>query len=156
MSVKKVTIEKKDLQTRTPKNEYLVRYRIISEDKNRTSHWSPIYTIKAPDKINVDSSITVTPKDILITWGTDNDVALYDIFINFKVSGTWTGYFYKGSSSTHSYSFLVPSKSTEIGYLATDIEISIQIAGIERTKNPLLTISTTEFAVQAGIDGGSA
>jgi hypothetical protein len=45
MSVKKVTIEKKDLPPLTPNGEYLIRYRIISEDKNRTSHWSPIYTL---------------------------------------------------------------------------------------------------------------
>lgn len=25
---------------------YLVRYRIISEDRNRTSHWSPVYLVK--------------------------------------------------------------------------------------------------------------
>lgn len=29
----------------TPSGQYLVRYRIVSEDRNRRSHWSPIYYI---------------------------------------------------------------------------------------------------------------
>jgi hypothetical protein len=60
MSVKKVTITKKELPPLTPNGEYLLRYRIISEDKNRTSHWSPIYTldlrrvIKGPNETDPD------------------------------------------------------------------------------------------------------
>jgi hypothetical protein len=60
MSVKKVTVTKKELPPLTPNGEYLLRYRIISEDKNRTSHWSPIYTldlrrvIKGPDETDPD------------------------------------------------------------------------------------------------------
>lgn len=27
---------------------YLVRYRIVTEDNNRYSHWSPVYFIPAP------------------------------------------------------------------------------------------------------------
>lgn len=60
MSVKKVTVEKKDLPPLSPNGEYLIRYRVISEDKNRTSHWSPIYTldsrrvIKGPDETDPD------------------------------------------------------------------------------------------------------
>lgn len=60
MSVKKVTITKKELPPLTPNGEYLLRYRIISEDKNRTSHWSPIYTldlrrvVKGPDETDPD------------------------------------------------------------------------------------------------------
>ena len=261
MSVKKVTILKKELSALTPNGEYLLRYRIISEDKNRTSHWSPIYTldlrrvVKGPDETDPDltfaasdvstttnlinkqhnflqgqavvfsadggtapntqfgllteggtyyvkpassesfslwvseasalgqtglvgyidflssgtgsaftltsntknliravtSSVTVTPTTIIVDWGTVNDALSYDIFISLKTSGTWGSYVYHGSSPTHSYSFLKP---TEAGI--TDMRIAIQLAGIEKTKNDILTISTSEFAVQAGIDGGSA
>lgn len=46
--IKKVTILKKDLPNYIGDNEslsYTVRYRIISEDRNRTSHWSPFYKL---------------------------------------------------------------------------------------------------------------
>jgi hypothetical protein len=164
MSVKKVTIEKKDLPPLSPNGEYLIRYRIISEDKNRTSHWSPIYTLDAKavplrdgtlDTKNlirdVTSSVTVTPTTIIIDWETTNDASLYDIFISLGTSGTWGSYFYHGSSSTHSYSFLKPT-----GAGITDMRIAIQLAGIEKTKNDTLEISTEEFAIEASLDGGSA
>jgi hypothetical protein len=164
MSVKKVTITKKELPPLTPNGEYLLRYRIISEDKNRTSHWSPIYTLDAKAVPlrdgttntknlirDVTSSVTVTPTTIIIDWETTNDASLYDIFISLKTSGTWGAYTYHGSSPTHSYSFLKPT-----GAGITDMRIAIQLAGIEKTKNDILEISTEEFAVQASLDGGSA
>ncbi len=164
MSVKKVTITKKELPPLTPNGEYLLRYRIISEDKNRTSHWSPIYTLDAKAVPlrdgttntknlirDVTSSVTVTPTTIIIDWETTNDASLYDIFISLKTSGTWGAYTYHGSSPTHSYSFLKPT-----GAGITDMRIAIQLAGIEKTKNDILEISTKEFEIQASLDGGSA
>jgi hypothetical protein len=163
MSVKKVTITKKELPPLTPNGEYLIRYRIISEDKNRTSHWSPIYTLDATRVWNeeteefeslirdVTSSVVVTPTTIIIDWETTNNASSYDIFISLGTSGTWGSYFYHGSSSTHSYSFLKPT-----GAGITDMRIAIQLAGIEKTKNDTLEISTEEFAIEASLDGGSA
>lgn len=29
----------------TVPNSFVLRFRIVSEDKNRTSHWSPIYVV---------------------------------------------------------------------------------------------------------------
>jgi hypothetical protein len=169
MSVKKVVIEKKDLPPLTPDGEYLIRYRIISEDKNRTSHWSPIYTLDTT-KVwneeteefeslikNVSSSLLVTPTTITLSWGAQNNAALYDIFVKFKIGGSWqTNFKYKDSSSSHAYSFLIPSDPEENGYGATDIEASIQIAGIEKTKEPKLTISTVQGPLRAVIGGGGA
>jgi hypothetical protein len=166
MSVKKVTIEKKDLPPLSPNGEYLIRYRIISEDKNRTSHWSPIYTL---DLTNVESgtefinlirtvtaNIEVTPSDIIVTWGDENKAPLYDIFISYRIGGTWGDYFFHGSSPIHTYGFLQPLALTAIGYGATDIRIAIQLAGIEKTESPTLTISTAEKSLQPVISGGSA
>jgi hypothetical protein len=157
MSVKKVTITKKELPPLTPNGEYLIRYRIISEDKNRTSHWSPIYTLDATSLIKtVTANIEVTPSDIIVTWGDVNKAALYDIFVSYKISGTWGNYFLHGSSPIHTYGFLQPLASTAIGYGATDIRIAIQLAGIEKIESPTLTISTAEKSLQPVISGGSA
>ena len=41
-NIKKITV----LQSSLPStSNYTVRYRFVSEDKNRTSHWSPTYEI---------------------------------------------------------------------------------------------------------------
>jgi hypothetical protein len=157
MSAKKVTIEKKDLPPLSPNGEYLIRYRIISEDKNRTSHWSPIYTLDAKDLIeDVTSNIEVTPSDIIVTWGDANKASLYDIFVSYKISSTWSSYFFHGSSPIHTYGFLQPSDEDDIGYGATDIRITVQLAGIEKNTSPTLTISTAEKSLQPIVSGGSA
>jgi hypothetical protein len=266
MSAKKVIIEKGDLPPLSPNGEYLLRYRIISEDKNRTSHWSPIYTLDlksvqkgigdtAPDLTfaaanisttsnlitkqntfivgqmvmfsagggtapntnfgplspavpyyvrpassesfslhiseasalgetglvggidflsagtgsaftltsntknlikSVTSSIEVTPSDILSTWGDANQAPLYDIFVSYKISGTWRDYFWQGSSPIHTYGFLQPKSPNDIGFGATDVRIAIQIAGIEKVRSSIITISIAEKSLQPRIAGGSA
>jgi hypothetical protein len=47
-ATKKVTIPVKDLPPMLPSGKHLVRYRIVSEDKNRVSAWSPIYSLAIP------------------------------------------------------------------------------------------------------------
>jgi hypothetical protein len=164
MSVKKVTIEKKDLVPLSPDGKYLLRYRIISEDKNRTSHWSPIYSLdlanvkKGDDIINliipVVSSIEVTDTNILVSWGDANERSSYDIFASFGTlsSGTinYEPYSYKGSSPIHSHSF----KKKDGAY--THVKIAIQLAGIEKITSPALTIAESEKLLQPTISGGSA
>lgn len=158
MSVKKVNIEKKDFPPLSPNGEYLLRYRIISEDKNRNSHWSPVYKLDATPFIqDVDSNIEVTPAGILITWGDQNKAPLHDIFISFKIGGTWQSYFYHGSSALSYYTLEQPIRPAAIGYGATDVKAVIQLAGIEKTRNDILTISlAAEKPLQPIISGGSA
>ncbi len=40
--IKKATVQSFALPSPLD-GQYLVRYRVVSEDKNRRSHWSPIY-----------------------------------------------------------------------------------------------------------------
>ena len=158
MSVKKVNIEKKDFPPLSPNGEYLLRYRIISEDKNRNSHWSPVYKLDATPFIqDVDSNIEVTPAGILITWGQQNNAPLHDVFISFKIGGTWQSYFYHGSSALSYYTLEQPIRPAAIGYGATDVKAVIQLAGIEKARNDILTISlAAEKPLQPIISGGSA
>jgi hypothetical protein len=104
----------------------------------------------------VTANIEVTPSDIIVTWGDANKAPLYDIFVSYKIGGTWGDYFFKGSSPIHTYGFLQPLDSTAIGYGATEIRIAIQLAGIEKIESPTLTISTVEKSLQPVISGGSA
>ena len=43
--IKNVRIFRSKLPTVPLNGDYLIRYRIVSEDKNKTSHWSQIYSI---------------------------------------------------------------------------------------------------------------
>jgi hypothetical protein len=51
--VKKVIIKKQDLPAFSGKlQSYLVRYRVVSEDRNRASHWSPRYKVNVIPEID--------------------------------------------------------------------------------------------------------
>jgi hypothetical protein len=81
---------------------YSVRYRIVSEDRNRSSHWSPIYTVR-PEYELVTPGFLVVEKNashILVIW---NPVTLkksntvvkkateYDVWVRWHKSdeGDW-------------------------------------------------------------------
>jgi hypothetical protein len=60
--VKKVIIKKQDLPAFSGElQSYLVRYRVVSEDRNRTSHWSPRYKVNVEPEINRDLLPTPEP-----------------------------------------------------------------------------------------------
>jgi hypothetical protein len=63
-NIKKVVIKKTDLPNPigdTTTLEYNIRYRIISEDQNRFSHWSPISTLSVN---NTNTETGFNPNDI--------------------------------------------------------------------------------------------
>jgi hypothetical protein len=146
LSVKKVIIEKKDFPPLSPNGEYLLRYRIISEDKNRTSHWSPIYKLDATPFIqNVSGDLQISNDSLAISlvWGESQLNAGYDIFVSSGVYNEetstvdWADYIYQGSSLTQTYSFL---RSTSV----TDIRVKIQLSGIQKELNNALNICSLE------------
>jgi hypothetical protein len=67
--IKKVKINQEDLPTINSITEkYDVRYRIVSEDKNRTSHWSPIINID-PQYTYVSGNISIVSSAITtVVW----------------------------------------------------------------------------------------
>jgi hypothetical protein len=146
MSVKKVTIEKKDLPPLSTKGEYLIRYRIISEDKNRTSHWSPIQSLSALpfiERVSGDLQISNSSLAVTAIWGESPLTSSYDIFVSFgtynlgTLSVVWEDYVYKSSLTSPSYSFLRPTS-------VTDIRLKIQLSGIEKILSPALEICSLE------------
>lgn len=64
--------------------DYVVRYRIISEDKNRYSYWSQKYRVSVPNAITVPFSITKDQSGSTITavWTPENAIkSEFDIYI---------------------------------------------------------------------------
>lgn len=112
-NIKKVMVPYDQLPASYSNNaavSYNVRYRVISEDKNRVSHWSRIYTINAATNNDGDPLInpytysyvkeTVTTSSgttigIRLGWQLQSGATVpvvppsYDIFVS-RDSGSWT------------------------------------------------------------------
>jgi hypothetical protein len=154
--IKKVIIENSDLPAIGATGKYLLRYRIVSEDRNRASHWSPIYNIALGNRVTqVSSFIDVSQNNITVTWEDGNDRPVYDIFIKFGTYNEaaemvdWDNYFYHGTSPVHTYSLLKEDGYTHVGAI-------IQLEGIKKVVNPILKISESERSLRSIFDGGSA
>jgi hypothetical protein len=100
--IKKIKIEQDNLPTISSLTEkYDVRYRIISEDKNRTSHWSPIvaidpeYTYESGNISIVSSGITTVAWDsvtVKIGAQTIRQAKDYDVWVKWSKAagnGDW-------------------------------------------------------------------
>jgi hypothetical protein len=85
--IKKVIINKASLPPLNGDIEsYVVRYRIISEDRNRVSHWSPQFYVSAnapevEDLSNIE--VTKSQDSIIVTWNLDDDAEIpqTDVFV---------------------------------------------------------------------------
>lgn len=152
MSVKKVEIQNKDLPPLSSNGEYVLRYRIVSEDKNRNSAWSPIYRVDAKLSIrDVSGQLGMTEESLAVAliWEAGNRTSSYDVFVSFGIENestgviTWENYFYHGSTTLHSYNFLRPPGKT-------NVRVKIQLAGMEKQLNSILTICTLEGSESTG------
>ena len=69
MAVKKAIIQKESLPPIDSESAgYVVRYRIISEDKNRTSNWSPVFVTSAVPTTSVEGALSITSSIITAVW----------------------------------------------------------------------------------------
>jgi hypothetical protein len=117
MAVKKAIISKESLPpVNSETAAYVVRYRIISEDKNRTSHWSPTFVTNAVPIETVNGALSITSSIITAVWGDEVNRPAYDIFVKFD-SGSFA---YHGTSPTHTYLFLNTG--------TTSVHVKVQIS----------------------------
>lgn len=137
-------------------NTYLFRYRVISEDKNRVSHWSQFLRVAGPaiDPLGYNGAINVTTKDININWYDTPRRGSYDIFVKYGVgtpllSTVWGSYQYAGTSSTQSFTILNNVTGKDF------IGVLVQVSG-NKTLNNNLEIFEGTSTLRAEIDGGNA
>lgn len=141
--LRKATVLKKDLPAviKFTENEYgyLTRYRIVSEDRNRFSSWSPTKRVVAFDLNNlpgqVSGDITMMGSTIFITWGNSADTNRYDVFVNWDQEG----YTHKVVAETNAHS-LVVEENPETGERPSSIDVAIQVESINQERSELLTI----------------
>ena len=75
---------------------HYVRYRVVSEDRNRYSHWSPVYATKLPPfPLLGQVYVSNTPATVNAVWGDELNRPRYDVFIRWgnrvkKLSSTGT------------------------------------------------------------------
>jgi hypothetical protein len=138
--VKKVVVEN------VPKifgSGYTIRYRVVSEDRNRTSHWSPMHTfqkdIPTEEPTSVDGEIVfVSNRQVSATWEEINANLVYEIFINWndevdeELNLVWT---YMRTVSSPTYTTLAPTG-------AESVSIWVQQPTSNQVQEPLALIFT--------------
>jgi len=129
MVIKKAIIPKSSLPAINSNTAgYSVRYRIVSEDKNRTSHWSPIFDTNAVAIESVNGALSITETIITAVWGDELGRPSYDIFVKFD-SGAFV---YHGTSTVHSYSFLNTGN--------TSVHVKVQVSSSVKEVKAALVI----------------
>jgi hypothetical protein len=108
--------------------KYNTRYRVISEDKNRTSHWSPIYNSDGTSIVGTSGALALSDEIITAVWGDENLHPEYDVFVSFDGDP----FFWHGTSSVHSYSFLNEGTTT--------VRVKIQLASSKKEIKAALNI----------------
>jgi hypothetical protein len=83
MTNKILRIPKNQLPPVESDNVYSLRFRVISEDKNRISHWSPIFIVDSVAPVAVSGALSVTETIITAVWGDEEGRPAYDVFVNF-------------------------------------------------------------------------
>jgi hypothetical protein len=132
--IKKVIIKKEDLPAFDGANQaYTVRYRVVSEDKNRTSHWSPYYSVAKDSPEQVACSVQVIENSVTMVWKQPTSVIRqYDIYFKLN-NGSWQ---YIASSASTQFSTLIDEGTTSI-------QVAIQLPTYPRQYFPLAAIFTS-------------
>lgn len=139
--VKKVIIKKADLPAYSGENQsYIVRYRVVSEDRNRNSHWSPQYRLPIPAQAQVEYSISADPatKMINLVWQTpESSNNKFDIYIKWDTDA----YVYVGSATTPMYACLIKNG-------ASTVKVAVQVPTFPKERFASATIfETTETSL---------
>jgi len=117
--IKKVKVLQADLPTIKSSDEsYDVRYRIVSEDKNRQSHWSPIFSIQ-PDYTYVSGNISINSSGLTtvawdpVTIKIDTTVVRqakdYDVWVKWSKTNANGDWIYAERTSGTSISLVHPT-----------------------------------------------
>lgn len=126
--IKKVIVPKSSLPSVDKDNQYIVRFRIVSENRNRISDWSQKFLISASEINAADSDFLISGRVVTIVWNDPDKRSAYDIFV-----ASDTGSFvFNGSSLSTNYSF--------INQGTTSFKYAVQIQSIDKVYTPALVI----------------
>lgn len=133
--IKKVIIPKESLPAISGENQsYILRYRIVSDDKNRYSHWSPQYKVAKDPATQINYSLNVNQSNDTFTliWE-PLDISTFDIYIKID-NNDWI---YSTSITGTTYSAL-------INPLWSHIQIAVQIPTYPKKRYNDATLFVTD------------
>jgi hypothetical protein len=133
--IKKVTVPQNELPPIGKiTGQYIVRYRIISEDRNRSSHWSLNYILETDPLSEIQHTVSKDNANdaVEVFWNPPPTLGLstFDVYIKWG-SGPWN---YAITISTTSYKASILNGAT-----------SVQVAVQAPTKNKVRSDSATLF-----------
>jgi hypothetical protein len=135
--IKKIIISKKNLPAFFGKtSQHIIRYRFVSEDKNRTSHWSPQYKINVLEVPNIEHSISAnTELNVVdVVWNAQQDMSAYDVYIKWE-NEEWL---FISTVSTTLYSFLIKNG-------ASGVQVAVQAPTFPKERFNQSTLFETEL-----------
>lgn len=136
--IKKIIIPKSQLPgflVSGETNTYILRYRFVSEDRNRTSHWSPVYKIIAedtPQEILNTMVIDKANKVVNVSWQPQSNILEYHIYVNWN-NGSENDWEYYAQTSQTNYSIVY-------GLDKTFLKVAVQVKTIPLEKNASATL----------------
>lgn len=131
--IKNVVIPRSELPAVNSSNQYIVRYRVVTDDRNRYSQWSPMFLVDGNSVSEVDADASVSGRVISIVWSDPEPRSGYDIFVKFDGGA----YVYHGRSVTTNYSLI--SQGT------ASFQFLIQVEGMSKQVNPSIKIYESEL-----------
>lgn len=128
--IKNVVIKKELLGKVTENNKTVLRFRIVAEDKNRKSAYSPIVFTPSAPVVPGTGDIRQLGNTLILSWSSANisTQTLYDVFIGFGSSAPT----YKTTTGSTNYSFLKTG--------TTSVRAIVQASSINPTINEDLEI----------------
>jgi hypothetical protein len=173
--IKKAILLKKDFPKQTSNNKYIIRYRVVSEDGQQNTQWTPFYTVSAATvgqiTNNVEIAYTVISdgSGVRISWDVPEELSEYtfDVYLNWSANeDTWlygtgedTDSQYKGSVLGNTFYSIIPEISGEpAGYVKALVQIPTLTKTISQDAILFASPSTNTAVVPPGItqiDGGS-
>lgn len=88
--IRRVIVPKSTLpEINADTEQYVVRFRVVSEDRNRQSHWSAQYLVGLePAEIVESNIVTVGTGFITVTWDPEDTSSLHDIYVAWGFTNT--------------------------------------------------------------------
>jgi hypothetical protein len=144
--IKKVLIKKEGLPPLVKLAEdvygHFLRYRIVSEDKNRFSHWSKMLSFElfTADSLplQVEGSLIVSGSSITIIWDDELNRPKYDIFVSFDDDD----FFYHGTSPIHTYSIINTEEFSSVSVI-------IQVESADKELSEILKICELNDTIES-------
>jgi hypothetical protein len=149
--VKKITIPRSEIQSVSSDGLYFLRYRVVSEDKTRASHWSQIYSLNGKS-LNKDSSGTPYTQNIISLIQETNGISIAWGILNTLNTSSYDAYVRYDDSTTSAWNGMSNTTATELtGFVAT---LSTTTNLVTLTTGTTANIKVGQLVTKTSVGGG--